>query len=1398
MLVGAMPLIAGISPIDLRCGSWQSPLGIDDPNPRLSWRVVATNPVERAQLQTAYQIQVASSAAVLAGNLGDLWDSGKVVSAQPFNVPYAGSALASAQQVFWRVKVWDKNDQPSAWSSVATWTMGLLNTNDWQGGWLVGSVDTQNLSLTGCNWIWYPEGNPASAAPVATRYFRKMITVRADSALTNAIFLLTADNSYTAYINGTQVATGSDYTVATPHAVTTQLSPGNNTLAISAANGGTSANPAGLLGKLVLRYADGQTTTVQLDATWKARNSLQSGWQNVGFNDSAWPNALVMGSYGISPWNSIVTVQTSTALPIFRREFAVRAGLQRALVYISGLGHYELSANGAKVGDALLAPGWTKYDKTCLYDTLDLTPILTNGNNALGVLLGNGMYNVPPNSRYTKFTGSFGPPKVIAQIHLFYADGTNEVISTDAQWKATAGPITFSGVFGGEDHDARLEPAGWNAAGFNASAWTAATVTTGPGGVLRGQSHAAPPLKAIETLQPIGTNVISSSTTVYDLGQNASIIARLTTHGEAGAVVRITPAELLNANGTVNRASAGGGASYWQYTLAGNGTEIWFPRFFYHGSRYLSVERIAAPGSSQLPVVDALEGVVVHTSSEPVGDFACSNELFNRVRTLIRWAQRNNLVSVITDCPHRERLGWLEQYHLHGPSLRYEYDLAQLYTKTMDDMADSQTAAGLIPDIAPEFTVFGGGFRDSPEWGSSFIIVPWQQYQFTGDDTLLRRYYSRMKQYQTYLQGRASNNMLNHGLGDWYDLGPGTLGQAQLTPVSLTATAYFFQNAQILADTARVIGQTNDAVQFDALAANIRTAFNNLLYSAGTGYYSTGSQTAQSIPLVLGLVNSNNQASVLAALVANVRSKGLTAGDIGHRYLLRALADLGRSDVIFDLHSKTNGPGYGYILNRGATALTEGWDGSSSQSHFMLGHIMEWFYHDLAGIQSDPAVPGFKQLIFKPAIVGGITWANASYESVRGSIASGWALNTNQMTLSVTVPIGSTAEVWLPLLGNVTTNLLVKEGGTNIWQNSAATGSVPGVVFARVEGPGAQTYQVWNVGSGSYQFAWNVFPSPTKLSAIGGNSQIGLSWTPVPGVTGYNLKRSLTAGGPYTLLAGGVTGTNYTDTSVVNGVAHYYVVTAVSNNLESVDSPEASATPGFVANLGFETPNIATYQYSPAGATWTFTAGSPSPSGAGITANGSAFSSANPPAPEGDQVGFVQGYGSISQTLSGFIPGGNYTLTIAGAQRAGQFQNAGESWEVRIDGNVIASFNPPANATNYVDYTAGFTATASTHTLALKGSNLATGDNTFFFDNVRLALVTSPVPPMLGWQVSGSQLQFSWPLDHIGWRLQIQTNALNFGLGTNWVTVPGSLLTNQFGFLMNAAAGSVFFRLIYP
>jgi len=856
-LVGGSSSIGGLMPTDLRCEYYVNPLGVDVPQPRLFWKLAST---ERGQYQIAYQILVASSPKLLAKDIGDLWDSGKVFSDETTHIKYAGRTLESSQQVFWKVRVWDKNGRVSAWSKPANWTMGLLNETDWKASWIGARTNHETLLL--------------------------------------------------------------------------------------------------------------------------------------------------------------------------RREFEVRPGVRRAIIHICGLGQYELTLNGRKVGDDFFPPGWTKYDKTCLYDTRDLTPALRRGKNAIGILLGNGMYHVEgAPGRFKKFRGSFGPLKAIAQLRLEYNDGTVETICTDTNWRVYPGPITFGCVFGGEDFDARLVQRGWDKPGFDDSGWEHAVELDGPGGELRGLSCAAPPIRAFEVFKPISVSSPTNGVTVYDLGQNASIMLRLKVRGPAGSVVRVIPAELVDTNGFVDRGSCGGrrGLAYWQYTLAGRGTEKYAAKFYYHGARFLQVERYPAPGQETLPVVESIEGVVVHSASEPAGEFECSNGLFNRIRKLVRWAQRSNMMSVLTDCPHRERLGWLEQYHLNGPAIRYEFDLNALYTKGMNDIADSQLESGLVPTTAPEYTAFRdpndttrprNNFGDSPEWSSAAVIVPWQQYQFAGDIELLRKHYEMMKRYLAYLGSRATNLIVNYGLGDWYDIGPNPPGVSQLTPVALPATAFYYYDTWIMAQVAALLGRPDDAAEFSARAEAIRAAFNRAFFDTNKLCYATCSQTANAIPLVMNLVEPQMRAAVLDALVRDVRAhtNSVTAGDVGHRYLIRALADAGRSDVLYQMHNQSERPGYGYQLKIGATSLTEAWDARrrSSQNHFMLGHIIEWFYHDIAGIRPDPAGPGFKKIIIAPQPVGDLTWARASYNSIHGKISAHWRRSGNKLSLDVYIPANTTAMVVVP------------------------------------------------------------------------------------------------------------------------------------------------------------------------------------------------------------------------------------------------------------------------------------------------------------------------------------------------------------------------------------------------
>jgi hypothetical protein len=826
--------------------------------------------------------------------------------------------------------------------------------------------------------------------------------------------------------------------------------------------------------------------TIQIDYAGKKLNSFRQifwkvrVWDSRGkVSDWSKPAAWTMGVLQNSDWhaNWISAPETNFASTLLRREFVVKPGLKRALVNVCGLGEYEMSLNGKKVGDDFLSPGWTKYNRTDLYDTFDITKNLQRGKNAVGIELGNGMYNVLGGGRFTKFKGSFGPQKAIAQIRLEYADSSIEFIGTDGSWRIARGPITFNSIYGGEDFDARLVQKNWNKINFDDSKWSPAMVVNGPGGELRGLSCAAPPIREYEIHKPIASWTLTNGDMVFDLGQNAAHIPKISVSGPAGSSVKLFPSELTNSDGSINQSSMGAGrrgAIWCEFTKATDKTETWSPKFFYVGCRYFQVHFTPAKTNGSLPKIKSLEGIVVHSSSEPVGEFECSNDLFNRTFTLVRWAQQNNMMSLMTDCPHRERLGWLEEDHLNGPALRYDFFLAQLFTKTLNDIADSQLTNGLVPTTAPEYTIFRSksdtnhlrnDFGDSPEWSSSFILVPWQQYEFDGDLNLFRLHYDEMKNYLNYLGSRADDCIVNYGLGDWYDLGPKKPGVSQLTPIALTATAFYFEDAKILSRAAELLGKKDDAKNFSDLAEKIRAAFNEKFYDATNHFYATDSQCANAIPLVFGICESSNRAAVLNSIVQDVRARGnaLTAGDVGYRYLLRALADGGRSDVIFDINNQTNKPGYGMQLAKGKTSLTEAWDGGASQDHFMLGQIQEWFYHDLAGIQNAPDSAGFKKIVIAPQPVGDVTWAKASYNSIRGKIVSDWRVTTaredtrpaKKFSLRVTVPANTTATVFVPA-----------KSVAGIFESGKPATKSKGVKFLRMENGCA----VFEIESGSYIF----------------------------------------------------------------------------------------------------------------------------------------------------------------------------------------------------------------------------------------------------------------------------------------------------------------------------------------
>jgi alpha-L-rhamnosidase len=796
----------------------------------------------------------------------------------------------------------------------------------------------------------------------------------------------------------------------------------------------------------------GKALTSSLHAYWKVRVHDQAGLI------SAWsePSEFTVGLLSAPDWGA-QWISAAAVLPIFRHEFAVTKPVTRALLSVCGLGQYEVRVNGANVSDAVMEPSWTNYAKTCHYATYDATKAIVQGQNAIGVLLGNGMYNVLASNRYAKFTGSFGKPKLILRLQLDFGDGTSAAIVSDSNWKTSAGPITFSNIYGGEDFDANLEPAGWDKPGFIDTTWAAAQLVTGSAPNL--VARFAPPVKVQQSFTPTLISQPTPGVFVYDLGQNFSGWPEIAVQGAAGKTLKLTPGELLN-GGLVTQSNVGSPV-YFSYTLKGGGVETWHPRFSYTGFRYVQVEGGVPAAQAQAfpdrPLINRLTGQFIYASAENVGKFSSSDADLNRIHQLILAAIRSNLQNVLTDCPQREKLGWLETAHLLAPSIMFDFGVASFYEKIVDDMADAQLSTGLVTDIAPEYPVFAGNFRDSPEWGSSFLIAPWHLYQMYGDSNALNEHYADMKRYEAYLRGKSSQNLLGYGLGDWYDVGPAAPGVSQNTSAGVTATALWLQDLQILQSSAELFGKTADAAQFQASQALIAAAFNAKFLKSGS--YDRGSQTALAMPLVLGLVPPDQRSQLETKLATVVSSAGyrVTAGDIGFSYLLRALTEAERGDVIYALLKQATGPGYLYQLDHGATALTEAWDANigSSQNHAMLGHAEAWLYSGLGGINPDPSAPGFAKIVIRPQPQPGLGSVDVEYHSIRGSIKSSWVKASAGLSLNVSIPVNTSATVYIP----TSTPGTVTEGGI-------PAASAPGVVSHSEEANAL----VLVVGSGQYEF----------------------------------------------------------------------------------------------------------------------------------------------------------------------------------------------------------------------------------------------------------------------------------------------------------------------------------------
>jgi alpha-L-rhamnosidase len=742
--------------------------------------------------------------------------------------------------------------------------------------------------------------------------------------------------------------------------------------------------------------------------------------------------------------------------PALRREFTLDGAVKSARVYVTSLGLYELHINGQKVGDGVLTPGWTAYDKRLQYQTYDVTGLLAAGENAIGALLGDGWYR-----GWLGFDGNrntWGDRLgLLLQLHVTYADGHTAVIASDEQWRATTGPIRMSDIYNGETYDAQLELPGWAAPGYDNKAWQGVRKLDHGKEMLIAQN--GPAVIRHEEIKPVKIIRTPAGETVFDFGQNMVGWVRLAVQGPAGATITLRHAEVLDQQGNFYTTNLRAARQTVQYTLKGDGVETYEPRFTFMGFQFVAVE--GWPGE---PTLDSLTAVVVHSDIPSTGDFTCSNPLINQLQHNIVWGQKGNFVDVPTDCPQRdERLGWTGDAQVFIRTACFNRDVASFFTKWLADLAAEQAPNGGVPMVIPDpmkRSAFGRTAGGSAAWADAATICPWTIYQCYGDQRILEQQYASMAAWVGYMAGQASDRYLwttGFHFGDWLDYrGRGGFDTTPMTDKELIATAFFAYSTSLLQKAAVVLGKTDDAAQYAELLAKIKAAFTAEFVSAN-GRVGPNSQTSYVLALHFDLLPEDLRPSAAARLAEEVRKFGyhLTTGFVGTPYLCHVLSRFGYTDLAYELLNQESYPSWLYPVKKGATTIWERWDGikpdgsfqdagMNSFNHYAYGAIGDWMYRVAAGIDTAEDAPGYKHVTIQPQPGGGLTHVRAALRSPYGEIVSAWQLTDADFRLQATVPPNTRATVRIPAqtLDQVTESGRALAGAAGVLSAQIADGAV--------------------------------------------------------------------------------------------------------------------------------------------------------------------------------------------------------------------------------------------------------------------------------------------------------------------------------------------------------------------
>ncbi len=1059
----ASSLDAAVLPDRLRCEYRIDPAGIGETHPRLGWDLQAADG-DRGVRQTAYRVLVSSSPELLAQEHGDLWDSGKVGSDQMQQLVYAGQPLASQEHCWWKVSVWDEHDHPSAWSTPATWSMGLLTAGEWRAQWIGldtpppkdgSTIDAETRARFQKN-AWAYTNLPISRDTPSRVFVRRTITLPMDRQLTRATLAFTPDQVCTITVNGKSAGTVTRWEQVAPVDITALLSPGENVVGLEVTQ--RDGYPPALLGELQLRYERDDPQVLPIDASWKFSPTAAADWERHPFDDHEW-QPLVVDPKRRNPWEG--PPQNASHFlppaPMLRKSFTLAKPVRRATVYSTALGLYELQLNGARVGRDYFSPGWTDYHARVQYQTYDVTAQLRGGENVIGALLGDGWYASA--LAYTGRRNYYGGyPRLLVQLELEYADGSHDVIVSDGTWKAADGAIRHADLLQGCLYDAQLASDNWLRPGFDDSHWSAAAT-----GLRMLDEKKAPPAFVVEasSAEPVHITQELPARTVteprpgaytFDLGQNMVGWVRLKVQGRAGQKIMVRHGEVLNPNGTLYTSNLRGASATDVYYLRGGAVETLQPFFTFHGFRYVEVTGLEAK-----PELGAVTGIVLHSDLERTGDFECSNPLVNQLYQNAIWSQRGNYLDVPTDCPQRdERAGWTGDAQFFFPTGAYNFGIASFFSRWLVTLTqDGQLPEGSYANVAP---VFGTPWT-STGWGDAALVCTHLLYRYYGDTRVIERNFDSMGRYMAWLGTHAKDGIVTmRSLGDHLNLGGGA-------KVEVINTAYYAYLAGIMAEMAEAIGRHEDAQRYAALHDTVKAAFQRAFVQPD-GSILQSSQTGYALAFTMDLLPDEMKAKAADQFVEEIRKRDwhLATGFIGTPRLLPALHLAGRDDVAYRVLLQDTYPSWLFPVKNGATTIWERWDGwtqekgfqsisMNSFNHYSFGSVGEYLYRNVAGIDADG--PGFRQIVINPSPAEGLTWARASYQSISGRITSAWNTTDGKFELAVEIPPNTQATVEVPAknAGDV------RESGKTIDQTA-------GVTFVKLENSRA----IFHVGSGKYQF----------------------------------------------------------------------------------------------------------------------------------------------------------------------------------------------------------------------------------------------------------------------------------------------------------------------------------------